>query len=108
MSNYKKRPYLKDARTGEVLSTTVMYDGDKRIVGTGLVLSRLQSVMLKKAQELGGKNLQTRDFYEAYSIRGPSRGDVVRQTIDSYVDSKLMRKRDIGKSGKPSYRYDLI
>ncbi len=85
-----------------------MYDGKDRIVGTALVKERLRTVMLKKAHELGGKNLQTRDFIQAYLIRGPNYGDVVRATIDSFVDSNRMKKRNVGKANKPSYRYDLV
>ena len=67
---YEDRAYLKDARTGEHLNTEVMYDGDKRIVGHREVLDGLYVLIPKKAKELGGKDLQTRDFIEAFSLRG--------------------------------------
>ena len=106
--SYENRSYLKDAKTGEILNTTVMYDGEERIVGTGNVLERLRVVILKKAHELGGKDLTTRHFIDAYLIRGPDYGDVVRKTIDLFVASNKMKKRDIGTLRKSSYQYDLV
>ena len=108
-SSYLNRSYLKDFKTGELLSTTVMYDGEKRIVGFANVLEYLRNVLLKKASELGGKDLTTRHFIDAFSIRGPDYGDVVRQTIDLFVAGGKMRKRNIGApGGRPTYRYDVI
>ncbi|MGD0645847.1 MAG: hypothetical protein ABSA75_13155 [Candidatus Bathyarchaeia archaeon] len=103
-SSYLNRAYLKDFKTGELLSTTVMYDGTKRIFGTGNVLEYLRGNLLKKAIELGGRDLTTRHFIDAFSIRGPDYGDVVRKTIDLYVAGGKMRKRKVGSS----YRYDVI
>ena len=78
-----------------------------RIVGIGNVLRRLQSAIPKKALRLGGKNLKTRDFIDAFQLRGPSYGDVVRITVDKLVSGKKMVKRNVGTSKKPFYRYDL-
>lgn len=54
---YEDRKYLNDARTGEHLSTTVMYDGDERIEGTGKALERLRIAIPIIALKLGGKDL---------------------------------------------------
>ena len=105
---YEDRKYLNDARTGEHLSTTVMYDGDERIDGTGKVLERLRIAIPIIALKLGGKDLGTRDFIDAFQIRGPNFGDVVRITVDKLVAGKKMVKRNVGTSRKPLYRYDLV
>jgi hypothetical protein len=107
MKLYEDRPYLKDARTGEQLNTEVMYDRDERIIGHREVLDRHYIEIPKKAKQLGGKGLQTRDFIEAFSIRGPSYGDVVRQTIDIIVAENRAIKRNIGTAQYPRYRYDF-
>jgi len=105
--SYEDRPYLKDAKTGEHLSTEVMYYGDERIVGHKEVLERLLILMPRKAAELGGKNLVSRHFIDAFQIRGPSYGDVVRQTLDKLVTGKKFTKRNVGTPQHPRYAYDL-
>ena len=106
-SSYLDRKYLKDARTGEVLSTTVMYDGDKRIVGPGNVLEVLLTRIPEVAFKLGRKDLETRDFIDAFQIRGPNYGDVVRNAIDKLVSEGRMVKKNIGSLKKPRYKYAL-
>ncbi len=109
MSNsYEDRKYLKDARTGERLFTTVMYDGDERIEGTAKVIERLRVAIPKIAKQLGGKDLGTRDFIDAFQIRGPGYGDVVRTAIDMFVAGKKMLKKNVSKGKVPRYRYDWV
>jgi hypothetical protein len=107
-SSYLNRKYLKDARTGEVLSTTVMYDNDKRIMGTKQVFETLLTRIPAVDFQLGGKNLQTRDFIEAFQIRGPNYGDVVRKAIDNLVENGQMRKTNVGTIKIPRYSYSLL
>lgn len=99
---------MKDFRTAEVLDETVMYDNDIRIVGAGNVIEKLRTELLPKAKEFGGKNLETRMFTEAFEIRGPSYGDVVRQIMRELHSEGKIRIRDIGTKKKPRYLYDVI
>jgi hypothetical protein len=55
--SYEDRPYLKDAKTGEILSTEVMYYEEERIVGHKKVLDKLLILIPKKAKELRRKEL---------------------------------------------------
>ena len=90
-----------------MLSTTVMYYGDKRIVGTGNVLELLLEKIPELALKLGGKDLETRDFIDAFEIRGPNYGDVVRNAIDKLVSNHRIVKKNIGSLKKPRYKYAL-
>lgn len=105
---YKNRPYLKDFETGEVLDETVMYDNSERIVGAANVANRLHMRLLSKAKEFGGKNLETRMFIDAFKIRGPSYGDVVRQVMRELKGQGKIRMRNIGTEEKPRYVYDVV
>lgn len=107
-SSYLNRKYLKDAMTREVLFTTVMYDNDKRIIGTKQVFETLLIKIPAVAFQLGGKNLQTRDFIEAFQIRGPNYGDIVRKAIDNLVENGQMRKTNVGTIKVPRYSYSLL
>jgi len=104
---YDKRLYRKDL-DGKMLHTTVMYDGDERIEGTGKVIERLRIRLLNKAKEVGSKNLSTRDFIDAFRTRGPKYGDVVRQVIRELHAQGKIRMRNIGTEKKPRYVYDLV
>lgn len=106
--SYESRGYLKDVETGERLFTTVMYDNGKRIEGTREVIMILHRRIPEIATQLGGKGLRTRDFINAFQIRGPDYGDVVRKAIDRLAAEKKMLKKNIGTADKPIYRYDLI
>lgn len=105
---YKDRPYLRDYKTGEVLDTTVMYDNDERVVGHANVIRRLRLQLLPKAKELGGRNLTTRMFIDAFKTRGPNYGDVVRQVIREHEAQGKMRSRNIGTEQTPRYVFDVI
>ena len=105
---YKNRPYLRDFKTGEVLDETVMYDNSERIVGFANVASRLRRRLLSKAKEFGGRNLKTRMFIDAFKIRGPSYGDVVRQVMRELKDQDKIQMRNIGTEEKPRYVYDVV
>ena len=105
--SYESRGYMKDIETGKTLHTTVMYDKEERIEGTGRVIERLCRRIPETAKQLGGKNLRTRDFIDAFRIRGPDYGDVVRIAVDRLVVQGKMLKRNIGVGGRHRYRYDL-
>ena len=104
---YKNRSYLIDAKTGKHLSTTVMYLGDKKIVGVRNVLDKLREVLLVTAEELGGKNLKTRDFIDLFNLRGPSYGDVIRKVFSEFEAQGKIHRKNIGSENKPLYVYDL-
>jgi len=104
---YKNRPYLRDFKTGEVLDKTVMYDNSERIVG-GDVIKRLRIRLLPKAKELGGRNLETRMFIDAFKIRGPSYGDVVRQVMRELHGEGKIQMRNVGTGNKLRYVYDVV
>jgi hypothetical protein len=106
--SYRDRPYMFDFKTGEELRTTVMYDNNQRVAGTGRVIDVLRLRLLDKAAELGGKNLKTRDFIDAFRIRGPKYGDVVRQVISELENQGKISKRNSGTKKKPKYVYDVV
>jgi len=106
--SYEKRSYLIDPETGKRLKTTVMYDDGRRVEGYSSVLERLRIRILDKAKKLGGKNLRTRDFIDAFRIRGPNYGDVVRTVMRELESQGRVEMRDIGKGKKEQYRYDVI
>lgn len=85
-----------------------MWDNGKRIEGTGKVIKRLRKRLLDKVKEFGGKNLETRMFIDAFSIRGPCYGDVVRQVMREFHDEGKIQMRNIGSPKRPIYRYSLI
>jgi hypothetical protein len=105
---YEKRDYLKDPETGKRLKTTVMYDDDLRVESYNNVLERLRIRILNKAKELGGKNLQTRDFIDAFRTRGPNYGDVIRTVMRELENQGRIRMRDVGKGKRKQYRYDVV
>jgi hypothetical protein len=107
-NDYKNRQYLKDSITGEVLSTTVMYYSKARIVGTGNVIAKLREVILPTAQELGGRNLQVRQFIEKFKIRGPSYGDVVRKVMREFEAKGNIKRNNYGTDASPRYGYDIV
>ena len=94
--SYEDRRYLKDIETGERLSTTVMYDNGEKIEGTRKVVERLCKRIPEVARKSGGKNLRTRDFIDAFRIRGPDYGDVVRIAIERLRAERKILKRNIG------------
>jgi hypothetical protein len=55
-----------------MLNTTIMWDGNEKIIGTGAVKERLRMGFLEEAKKPGGKNLETGMFIEAFRTRGPS------------------------------------
>ncbi|MEM4703872.1 MAG: hypothetical protein QXJ02_02245 [Candidatus Bathyarchaeia archaeon] len=105
---YDKRKYRRDPETGKMLNTTIMWDGDEKIVGTTAVKERLRMRLLDKAKELGGRNLETGMFIKAFRTRGPSHGDVIRQVIRELAKLGLMRIRNIGTDRNPRYVYDVV
>jgi len=106
--SYKDRPYLRHPLTGEVLNTTVMLVDGTLVYGTRNVINRLRKEMLSKARQLGGKNLKTRDFIDAFTIRGPSYGDVVREVMRELQSRGKIRIRNIGTRGRPNYIYEVV
>lgn len=106
-TGYKDRPYLKHPLTGEVLNTTVMLVNGELVYGTGNVVSRLQREIIPKAMELGGRGLRTRDFIEAFTIRGPNYGDVVRQVMRNLQAQRRIHIRNVG-TNRPRYVYDVV
>jgi len=106
--NYKNRPYLKHPLTGEVLGTTVMLvDGDL-VYGTRNVINRLRKEILTKARKIGGRSLKTRDFIDAFTIRGPNYGDVVRQVMRELQTQGKIQMRNVGTKRQPRYVYDVV
>lgn len=106
--SYRDRSYLKHPLTGEVLGTTVMLvDGDL-VYGASNVRHRLRRETLPKAMELGGKDLRTRDFIDAFTIRGPNYGDVVREVMQDLQAQGRIRRRNVGTKRRPRYVYDVV
>lgn len=91
-----------------MLNTTIMWDGREKIVGTEAVKERLRSRLLDEAKRLGGKDLETGMFIEAFRTRGPSYGDVIRQVIRELAKLGIMRIRNVGTDRHPRYVYDVI
>lgn len=85
-----------------------MYDGSSRIEGYHNVLERLTILILGKARELGGKNLRTRDFIDAFRIRGPNYGDVVRTVMRELEAEGRIKMINIARGKKEQYRYNVI
>jgi hypothetical protein len=106
--SYEKRDYLRDPETGKRLLTTVIYDDGRRVEGYNNVLERLRIRILDKAKELGGKNLRTRDFIDAFRTRGPNYGDVIRTVMRELENQGRIRMTDVGKGKKEQYRYDVV
>lgn len=106
--SYEERWYLYDLETGERLRTTVMEDGDEKIVGHGNVIKRLRIRILDKAKELGGKDLRARDFIDVFKIRGPNFGDVVRQVMGEFECQGKIKITNVGTENKKLYRYDVV
>lgn len=105
---YRDRSYLKHPLTGEVLDTTVMLVDGHLVYGTSNVRYRLRREILPKAVELGGKGLRTRDFIDAFTIRGPSYGDVVREVMQGLQAQGRIRRRNVGTKHRPRYVYDVV
>lgn len=106
--NYKDRWYLKHPLTGEVLNTTVMLIDGNLVYGISSVRQRLYKEILPKAIELGGKGLRTRDFIDAFTIRGPSYGDVVREVMQGLQAQGRIRRRNVRTKLRPRYVYDVV
>ena len=105
---YDERKYRIDPETGEMLNTTIMWDGDEKIIGTTAVKERLRMRLLDKAKELGGRNLETGMFIKAFTTRGTRYGDVIREVIREFAKLGLMRTKNTGTDKSPRYVYDVV
>jgi predicted SpoU family rRNA methylase len=90
-----------------MLNTTIMWDGNEKIVGTTAVKERLRKRLLDEAKKLGGKNLETGMFIKAFRTRGPSYGDVIRQVIRELTKLGLMKMKNVGTEKNPRWVYDV-
>jgi len=92
----------------KTLKKTIMYENGKRIEGYHNVVERLRLLILDEAKELGGKNLRSRDFVDAFTTRGPDYSDVIRKVMIELQGQGKIRITNTGKGKRNYYRYDVI